>query len=82
MDMLFAISPGILLAFIGWAATYKLISDTVDLSLIQKRALNIFTLLLWMVPAFDVTVYQGLMQSDVAVTCCGTITLVFGALMP
>jgi hypothetical protein len=66
MDTVLSISPNFLLGLIGWAATTKLIMDAMDLKGWQERFLIAFAWLLWMVPAFDVTVYQGSMQANTA----------------
>jgi hypothetical protein len=70
------LSPSLWLGLIGWAATAKLIFDYSQFSPLQQRLLIVFTWLLWMVPAFDVTVYQGLMESHVAMSYGTTMSLV------
>lgn len=57
-------SPSFWLGVLGWAATAKLIIDMVDLKPSYQRVMIIFTWVLWMVPAFDVLVYQGFINSD------------------
>jgi hypothetical protein len=66
MDILVQ-SPSFLLGLIGWAATAKLVLDKVQMDPLQQRMLIVFTWILWMVPAFDVIVYKGLMAPDSAV---------------
>ncbi len=70
------LTPSILLGVIGWAATARLIFDTTELSPLHQRLLIVFTWLLWMVPAFDVTVYQGLITSELAVPYGSAMTVV------
>jgi hypothetical protein len=67
-------APGLFLGLIGWAATSKIIIDSGQISPWQQRALVVFTWMLWMIPAFDATVYQGFMPADMAVTYCATMT--------
>jgi hypothetical protein len=67
-------APGLFLGLIGWAATAKLIVDSADTTEWQQRALVVFSWMLWMIPAFDATVYQGLLAADTAVTYCATLT--------
>jgi hypothetical protein len=69
-------SPNLLLGLIGWAATAKLLIDMADLTIWQRRLMTLFTWLLWMVPAFDVTVYQGQMNTDTAFTYGFTLSIV------
>lgn len=76
MEFLSSLSPSFFLGIIGWAATYKLVSDSHELSVWQKRWLTVFTWLLWMVPAFDVTVYQGLMNTYTALLYGSVLTMV------
>lgn len=67
-------SPGLFLGLIGWAATAKLLCDASMITPVQRRAMLIFTWMLWMIPAFDATVYQGLLSADAAVTYGVTLT--------
>ncbi len=67
-------APGLFLGLIGWAATAKIIYDSATITAWQQRALVVFTWMLWMIPAFDATVYQGLLEADAAVTYCATMT--------
>ncbi len=73
-------SPSLVLGLIGWAATAKLFYDS-DLAAWQRRVMIVFTWLLWMIPAFDVTVYLGLMPSHTAVTLCAGMTMVLAMLV-
>lgn len=73
MDMLSQV-PGLFLGVIGWAATAKLIYGSSLTGFWQRSALIVFTWMLWMVPAFDIIVYQGLMPAETAVTYCATMT--------
>ncbi len=85
MDALFPImdaiaqSPSLLLGLLGWAATVALINEAGRLTLWQRRSMIVFTWMLWMIPAFDTTVYQGLLSAEMAllygVTLTGVITL-------
>lgn len=67
--------PSLWLGLIGWAATAKLIFDYNQFSPLQQRLLIVFTWLLWMVPAFDVMVYQGLMETRVAMSYGTTMSV-------
>lgn len=67
-------SPSFLLGLIGWAATAKLIFDAMELSPLQQRAMVVFTWMLWMVPAFDIIVYQGLISSNTALVYGSAVT--------
>lgn len=67
-------SPGLLLGLIGWAASTKIILDASSFSAWQQRALVVFTWMLWMIPAFDATVYRGLLDAEAAVRYCATMT--------
>lgn len=74
METLFY-APSFLLGLIGWAATVKLILDMPELAPIKQHVMIVFTWLLWMVPAFDVLVYQGMITSDTAVSYGGAMTV-------
>ncbi len=67
-------APGLFLGLIGWAATAKLLSESSITNIWQRAALIVFTWMLWMIPAFDIVVYHGLMPADMAVTYCGALT--------
>lgn len=69
-------SPGLILGVIGWAATASIILDASWMGPWQRRLLVVFTWMLWIVPAFDATVYQGSMAADVAITYCVAMTAV------
>jgi hypothetical protein len=67
-------APGLFLGLIGWAATAKIIIDASGITPWQQRGLVVFTWMLWMIPAFDATVYQGLLSAESAVTYCAAMT--------
>jgi hypothetical protein len=71
-------TPGLFLALIGWAASAKVICDTALHNVWQRGALLIFTWMLWMVPAFDIVVYHGIMPAHIAVTYCAAMTGALG----
>lgn len=73
MDAL-AQSPSLLLGVMGWAATVSLLNESNRLPLWQRRAMIIFTWMLWMIPAFDTTVYQGVLSTEAAMLYCGALT--------
>jgi len=62
------LSPILLLGVVGWAATVKLILDTVRLTPLQQRVMIILIWMLWLVPSFDVAVYQGTLSSERALS--------------
>jgi hypothetical protein len=74
MDAL-AGSPSLLLGLMGWAATVSLLNESKRLAVWQRRTMIIFTWMLWMIPAFDATVYQGLLSTEAAILYCGTLTM-------
>jgi hypothetical protein len=62
-------APGLFLGIIGWAACAMLIIDSQAIgSMLVRGALIVFLWMLWMIPAFDIIVYQGLMPANVAIT--------------
>ncbi|NJK79043.1 MAG: hypothetical protein HC914_03715 [Chloroflexaceae bacterium] len=67
-------APGIFIGLMGWAATTLIVMDTVSLSFWQRRFLIIFSWMLWMIPAFDAVVYQGMLTSNAAITYGATMT--------
>lgn len=67
-------APGLFLGLIGWAASAKLIFDMTTKALWWRGLLIVFIWFLWIVPAFDVIVYQGLMSEQMAVTYGTTLT--------
>lgn len=73
MELLFH-SPSFWLGLIGWAATVKLIIDMKEITLVKQRVMIVFTWMLWMVPAFDILVYQGLLNSDTALAYGNAMT--------
>jgi hypothetical protein len=72
-------APGLILGIIGWAASARLICEASGISFLPRAGLIIFTWMLWMIPAFDVVVHQGIMPANIAITFCTitTASLVF-----
>jgi hypothetical protein len=68
-------APALFLGLIGWVASAKVICDASMRTSWQRGALLAFTWMLWMVPAFDIAVYHGLMPADVAVTYGSVLTV-------
>ncbi|NJP06760.1 MAG: hypothetical protein HC837_14655 [Chloroflexaceae bacterium] len=69
------VPAAILIGFIGWVATVGAIMNTSSLSVWNRRILFIFTWMLWMIPAFDASVYQGLLNARTAVMSCISLTI-------
>lgn len=65
----------LLIGLIGWAATTSLLCDTPQMQEWPRRGLIVFTWMLWIIPAFDSMVYQGLIQANIAVTYTAATTL-------
>ncbi len=63
------------LAFIGWAAGCIAIYEARLLTRLQQRLLLVFTWALWIIPAFDVLIYRGLIAVDMAFALGGVLTL-------
>ncbi len=74
MDLLFH-TPSFWLGLLGWAATTKLIMDLKELTPAKQRLMVLFTWMLWMVPAFDILVYRGLLNSDTAIAYGNAMTV-------
>ncbi|NJL04025.1 MAG: hypothetical protein HC911_03720 [Chloroflexaceae bacterium] len=59
-------APGIFIGLIGWAATALILLEVRGVNFWQRRFLIVSAWMLWMVPAFDAVVYQGLLPADMA----------------
>ncbi len=67
-------APGIFIGLIGWAATALVLLEVSGVNFWQRRFLIIAAWMLWMFPAFDAVVYQGLLSADMAVQYGGILT--------
>lgn len=67
-------APGIFIGLIGWAATALVLLEVSGVNFWQRRLLIISAWMLWMIPAFDAVVYQGLLPADAAVQYGGIMT--------
>ncbi len=70
------LSPILWLGIVGWAATAKLVLDSVRLTVLQQRVMIILTWILWMVPAFDIAVYRGIVPSESALSYASTMMII------
>lgn len=75
MELLY-LSPTLAFAFVGWAASVVIVNDSTQFTTIQKRLLLIFLWLLWVIPAFDAMVHRGLLNGQLAISYCGSMTLI------
>lgn len=69
-------SPALFIGLIGWAATAKLINDSEHINAWQSWVMFFLTWLLWIVPAFDTTVYHGFLSAEAATLYGGVMTMI------
>jgi uncharacterized membrane protein len=65
----------ILLGLMGWAAMTLVILNASRLTDNDRRAMVVCGWMLWMIPAFGVLVYRGLITTDTAALYCGITTV-------
>ncbi|NTV63837.1 MAG: hypothetical protein HGA65_09910 [Oscillochloris sp.] len=71
----------ILLGLMGWAAMGLVIMNASRLTDNDRRAMIVCSWMLWMIPAFGVLVYRGLMTTDSAAIYCGVTTMGLAAVV-
>jgi hypothetical protein len=65
----------ILFGLMGWAATSLVVMSASRLTNNDRRAMVVCGWMLWMIPAFGVLAYRGIITTDTAALYCGITTL-------
>jgi uncharacterized membrane protein len=64
----------ILLGLMGWAATSLVVMNGSRLTNNDRRVMVVCGWMLWMIPAFGVLAYRGMITTDAAALYCGITT--------
>jgi hypothetical protein len=65
----------ILLGLMGWAATSLVVMNASRLTTNDRRAMIVCGWMLWMIPAFGVLAYRGIITTETAALYCGITTV-------
>ncbi|NTU83917.1 MAG: hypothetical protein HGA45_31850 [Chloroflexales bacterium] len=80
MTML-SVVPNIWIGLIGWVATLLVITNAARLTIRDRRILSICSWMLWMLPAFGLLVYRGVIPLATATLYIGATTSGMGIVM-
>lgn len=80
MDALFELQS-FLLGLIGWSATVLMIENASRLTTNDRRSMIVCSWMIWMIPAFGVLVYRGVIATDIAALYVGVTTVALGVIM-